>query len=104
MIGMFAGFFTQALNIAILLYLGVVAFTLITLPVEINASRRALRVLEQGGYLAADGNARRARGVECRRPHLCRGHLQRAVDAAALNHPAEYVAPVIAIEGVSITG
>lgn len=53
-IGMFAGFFYQALNIAILLYLGVVAFTLLTLPVEINASRRALRVLEQGGYLAAD--------------------------------------------------
>lgn len=43
-----------ALNIAILLYLGVVAFTVITLPVEFNASRRALRVLEEGGYLAPD--------------------------------------------------
>ena len=51
LIGMFAGMFTQALNIAILLYLGVVAFTVITLPVELNASRRALLVLAQGGYL-----------------------------------------------------
>jgi len=46
--------FVPALNIAIILYMGVVAFTLITLPVEFNASRRALRVLEDGGFLAAD--------------------------------------------------
>ncbi|MHB0936967.1 MAG: zinc metallopeptidase [Armatimonadota bacterium] len=46
--------FMQALNIAILLYIGIVAFTIITLPVEFNASRRALRVLEEGGYLATD--------------------------------------------------
>ena len=52
-VGMIAGFFPQALNIAIILYIGVVAFTLITLPVEFNASRRALHVLEQGGYLTA---------------------------------------------------
>lgn len=47
-------FFRQALDIAILLYTGVVFFTVITLPVEFNASARALRVLESGGYLAAD--------------------------------------------------
>ena len=52
-IGMIAGMFTQALNIAIILYLGVVAFTVITLPVELDASRRALHVLEEGGYLTA---------------------------------------------------
>jgi len=46
--------FPAAINLAILLYIGVVAFTVITLPVEFNASRRALRVLESGGYLAAD--------------------------------------------------
>lgn len=46
--------FPAAINIAILLYLGVVAFTVITLPVEINASRRALRVLEHGGFLTAE--------------------------------------------------
>ncbi|HOS43337.1 MAG TPA: zinc metallopeptidase [Armatimonadota bacterium] len=52
--GMIFGAFTAALNIAILLYLGVVAFTVITLPVEFNASARALRVLENGGYLRDD--------------------------------------------------
>jgi Zn-dependent membrane protease YugP len=46
--------FKPALDIAILLYVGVVFFTVITLPVEFNASTRALRVLESGGYLAAD--------------------------------------------------
>ncbi|OPZ81233.1 MAG: putative neutral zinc metallopeptidase [bacterium ADurb.Bin429] len=52
--GMIFGFFPAALNIAILLYIGVVAFTVITLPVEFNASARALRVLENGGYLSED--------------------------------------------------
>ena len=42
------------LNEGILLFTGAVIFTLVTLPVEFNASRRALRLLEQGGYLAAD--------------------------------------------------
>lgn len=46
--------FRFALDLAILLYLGVVIFTVITLPVEFNASHRALRVLSEGGYLAQD--------------------------------------------------
>jgi len=46
--------FTFALDLAILLYLGVVFFTIITLPVEFNASNRALRVLREGGYLMED--------------------------------------------------
>lgn len=53
-IGMIFGMFTQALNVAIVLYLAVVFFTLVTLPVEFNASRRALLVLENGGYLGPD--------------------------------------------------
>ncbi len=53
-LGMFVGMMPQAINLAILLYIGVVAFTVITLPVEFNASRRALLVLERGGYLTAD--------------------------------------------------
>ena len=53
-VGMLLGAFAWALNIAIILYIGVVAFTLLTLPVEFNASRRALAVLERGGYLAKD--------------------------------------------------
>jgi len=32
----------------------VLLFSLITLPVEFNASRRALRILSEGGYLASD--------------------------------------------------
>ena len=38
----------------IFLFSFVVLFQLITLPVEFNASRRALRVLETGGYLSSE--------------------------------------------------
>ena len=31
-----------------------VVFTLVTLPVELNASHRALTLLENGGYLTSD--------------------------------------------------
>ncbi len=53
-VGMMLGMFKPALDLAILLYIGVVAFTVLTLPVEFNASRRALAVLEHGGYLQTD--------------------------------------------------
>ena len=39
------------INIGILLFSLTVLFTLITLPVEFNASRRAMTALETGGYL-----------------------------------------------------
>jgi len=42
------------MDIGIWLFSAAVAFTLITLPVELNASRRALLVLERGGYLRDD--------------------------------------------------
>lgn len=42
------------LDVAIVLYCFAVAFTLITLPVELDASRRALRALAGGGYLQED--------------------------------------------------
>jgi len=42
------------LNIGIVLFAGAVIFHIITLPVEFDASRRALRLLEKGGYLQAD--------------------------------------------------
>jgi hypothetical protein len=38
-------------DLGILLFTGAVAFQLITLPVEFNASGRALALLEQGGYV-----------------------------------------------------
>ena len=42
------------LNIGILLFAFAVVFTLITLPVEFDASRRAIRALASGGYLTDD--------------------------------------------------
>ena len=42
------------INVAIILYTLAVFFTLLTLPVEFNASRRALASLERGGYLDTD--------------------------------------------------
>ncbi len=42
------------MDIGILLFAGAVAFSLLTLPVEFNASNRALVLLREGGYLKAD--------------------------------------------------
>ena len=42
------------LNLGIWFFAASVAFTLITLPVEFNASRRAMRALSSGGYLGED--------------------------------------------------
>lgn len=45
--------FRPLVFIGIALYAAMVAFTLVTLPVELNASRRALTRLESGGYLTS---------------------------------------------------
>jgi Zn-dependent membrane protease YugP len=42
------------MNAGILLYVGAVIFTLITLPVEFDASRRAIRMLREGGLVQAE--------------------------------------------------
>lgn len=42
------------MNLGILLFLGVIVFHLITLPVEFDASSRALRILADTGILASD--------------------------------------------------
>jgi uncharacterized protein len=49
------------MDVGIYLFLGAVVFQLVTLPVEFNASKRALHQLESGGYLARDeiGSAKR---------------------------------------------
>ncbi len=39
------------MDLGILLFTGALLFQLITLPVELNASRRAVALLEEGGYL-----------------------------------------------------
>ena len=42
------------MDVGILFYAAAVAFTLITLPVEFNASRRAIALLKDGGYIRLD--------------------------------------------------
>ena len=55
LIEMFAGAnMTWLINAGIIFFGVSVIFTLITLPVEFNASKRALAVLAKGGYLTAD--------------------------------------------------
>jgi len=44
----------ELINIGIILFTAAVAFYLVTLPVEFNASRRAVKTLETSGILAAD--------------------------------------------------
>jgi len=52
-LGMIMGF-SGLINIGILLFTAVVFFQIVTLPVEFNASRRALVILEEKGILYSD--------------------------------------------------
>ena len=45
---------SMLVDAGIILFIGAVAFTLITLPVEFNASRRAMAQLSAGGYLTSN--------------------------------------------------
>jgi uncharacterized protein len=59
MIGMLIGMFahmnmTWLLDIGIILFSVAVFFTIVTLPVEFNASKRAIMILRDGGYLTTD--------------------------------------------------
>lgn len=49
-----AGFFYQVAWAGVIFYVAVVAFQFVTLPVEFNASSRALNMLEDNGYLSQD--------------------------------------------------
>ncbi len=55
-IGIFFEFTGSALmiNLGIWLFTAAVAFTLVTLPVEFDASRRAVKALAEGGYLTQE--------------------------------------------------
>ncbi len=50
-LGIFAGFLEQAIDIAVYVFLGIFVFQIVTLPVEFNASRRALSALVEGKVL-----------------------------------------------------
>lgn len=58
MIGLFVSYayhgMTWLMDAGIILFGVAVVFTIITLPVEFNASSRAIAVLERGGYLTSD--------------------------------------------------
>jgi Zn-dependent membrane protease YugP len=56
-------FATLLINIGIIMFTAVVAFQLVTLPVEFNASRRAMELLETGRYLVAEQETTGARKV-----------------------------------------
>jgi Zn-dependent membrane protease YugP len=49
--------------LGVLAFGGAAVFALVTLPVEINASRRGLRLLEQSGILSSQAEKRKARRV-----------------------------------------
>jgi len=54
LIGMFISSFSFLMDIGIVLFAGAVLFQIVTLPVEFNASRRALLQLSNGGYLRVE--------------------------------------------------
>ena len=54
LIGMFISSFNFLMDIGIILFAGAVLFQIVTLPVEFNASSRALAQLSSGGYLRVD--------------------------------------------------
>lgn len=62
LLGIFLGGIEPLINAGIILFLAVLAFQLITLPVEFNASNRALRALNDNGYLV-DNESRGAKKV-----------------------------------------
>jgi Zn-dependent membrane protease YugP len=53
-IGMIFSSFSFLMDVGILLFAGATVFQIVTLPVEFNASGRALAQLSSGGYLRAD--------------------------------------------------
>ncbi|MCL2349842.1 MAG: zinc metallopeptidase [Defluviitaleaceae bacterium] len=64
MMGFIAPQFASLLiNIGIILFTVVVLFQIVTLPVEFNASRRAMEILESGRYFNNDAEARGAKKV-----------------------------------------
>jgi hypothetical protein len=64
------------MTIGLVLFAAIVLFQLVTLPVEFDASKRALVALENGGLLAADEM----------------GGAQKVLNAAALTYVAGFVA------------
>ncbi len=62
MVGLWLNVFELAV-VGIVAFSGAAIFALVTLPVEINASRRAMRLLDQSGILRSDQERRGARRI-----------------------------------------
>ena len=77
-LGLFLGGATLLLDIGIYLFAAVVLFQLITLPVEFNASSRAVELLAGGGYVTRDEE----------------GHVRKVLSAAALTYVASAAAAI----------
>ena len=71
-LGMFLGWNHMLIEIGIILFTAVVLFHFVTLPVELNASARALRILESSGMLHGEEN----------------GYAKKVLGAAALTYIA----------------
>jgi len=51
------------IDIGIIFFIAVLAFQLVTLPVEFNASRRAMKILTVDGFLSGEDEVNGARAV-----------------------------------------
>lgn len=62
MVGLWLNFFELAV-VGVIAFSGAAIFALVTLPVEINASRRAMQLLDQSGILRSDQERKGARRI-----------------------------------------
>ena len=81
LVSYFSGGMAWLMDAGIILFGVAVVFTLITLPVEFNASKRALLVLENAGYLTTDELP----------------HAKAVLDAAALTYVAAAATAVLTL-------
>lgn len=79
LIGILIGGSHLLINIGIWMFIAVVAFHFVTLPVEFNASSRALRIMDESGILHGDEN----------------GYAKKVLGAAALTYVASAASMVL---------
>ncbi len=79
LIGLFLGYSQTLINIGIILFSCAVLFQIVTLPVELNASARAVRILDETGILYGEEVA----------------HTKKVLGAAALTYVAAAAASIL---------
>lgn len=73
-------------NIGIWMFVLVVLFQLITLPVELNASHRAVETSGFHWYFTGKGSRTDQKGIRCSSPHICGGSSSFCFAASASDH------------------